>query len=125
MKVYLAGGFKSGWQKIVKDACIGLDITFLDPSEHGFSKVEDYGPWDVNAIRESNYVFAYMEDSNPAGYALGFEIGIAFELGINVIFVNSLADVKRKRYFEMIEYFCLHNVSTLEEGIQALTNIAT
>ena len=65
IKVYLAGGFHSGWQDLVKARTSNLG--FFDPREYKLDTAELYTAWDLNAIRESDWVFAYLEKSNPGG----------------------------------------------------------
>jgi len=81
--VYLAGGFHSGWQDKVKAQFSNL--IFFDPREHKLEAPEQYTAWDLDAIRRSNWVFAYLEKSNPGGYALALELGFGKALGKNII----------------------------------------
>ena len=74
--IYLAGGMRDGWQDEVIKACQAFaDIQFLDPRTHGFTEEQDYTAWDLWAVRQSDYVFAYMEKGNPAGQGLMLELG--------------------------------------------------
>jgi integrase len=82
IKVYLAGGFKSGWQRNVVTHHKVIDPSLKD--ETGWS-MEQIGAWDKKAIQESNVVFAYMERTNPSGFGLSCEIGFAHALGKTVI----------------------------------------
>jgi nucleoside 2-deoxyribosyltransferase len=98
--IYLAGGFRSGWQSMVHKA-LDEDCIILDPSQHNLRAVEDYTAWDLEAIRRSDAILAYMENTNPAGYALSLEIGFAHALGKLIVLVDNL-DTDRAKYFEMI-----------------------
>ncbi len=46
---------------------------FHDPRRHGLDNPEEYTPRDFDMIRSGNLVFAYMEKTNPGGYALALE----------------------------------------------------
>jgi len=99
-KVYLAGGFRSGWQAQVAAELSQFEI--LDPSVHNIMDPAEYTRWDLEAIRRSDYVLANMEATNPGGYALALEIGFAKALGKNVILVDQISDPTIDRYFEMV-----------------------
>ena len=75
LRVYLAGGFQSGWQDTVMQAVPSLD--YLDPRSHGLKSKTEYTAWDLEAVRRSDCVFAYLEATNPGGYALALEVGFA------------------------------------------------
>jgi nucleoside 2-deoxyribosyltransferase len=100
-KIYLAGGFKSGWQ----DKIISLlpdTIEVYDPRSHKLSKPADYTKWDLDAIKQSDVVIAYMEKNNPGGYALALEIGYAKALGKSIFLIDEHDDAQRQHYFEMV-----------------------
>jgi nucleoside 2-deoxyribosyltransferase len=99
-KIYLAGGFNSGWQQIARDLLPGYHL--LDPSQHDLADPLAYTAWDLRAVQECDILLANMEESNPAGYALSLEIGYAKALGKQILFVDQVNDPKRSRYFEMI-----------------------
>lgn len=112
--VYLAGGFKSGWQANVIEKLHGFQ--FLDPSKHCLLSVAEYTKWDLDAVAASDIVFAYMEDSNPGGYALGLEIGYARALGKRIVFVNTMTDERRIGYFAMVLACCDFVTSSVDEA---------
>jgi nucleoside 2-deoxyribosyltransferase len=85
-KVYLAGGMRSGWQETVMAACPGVE--WLDPRTHGLRDPKEYTAWDLQAVRDADVVFAYLEKSNPYGFNLAFEVGYAHALGKPIIFVD-------------------------------------
>ncbi|MFZ6876238.1 nucleoside 2-deoxyribosyltransferase domain-containing protein [Undibacterium sp. Di27W] len=116
--IYLAGGFKSGWQNKVMTQLPSYD--FLDPSLHNIQDAAEYTRWDLDAIRASDIVFGYMESTNPGGYSLALEIGFAHALGKAVLFVDEIKDPSVSRYFEMVRQ-CSDNVfTTLSEAIEYL-----
>jgi nucleoside 2-deoxyribosyltransferase len=119
-RVYLAGGFLSAWQDIVKKAV--PEFEYFDPRSHGLKNRAEYTTWDLEAIRRSDYVFAYLEASNPGGYALALEVGYGKALGKCVIVVEEkpAADAQAARYFEMVTEAADASFSTLQEGITFL-----
>ncbi|GAA6185572.1 nucleoside 2-deoxyribosyltransferase domain-containing protein [Aliiglaciecola sp. NS0011-25] len=119
--VYLAGGFKSGWQNIVKECC--EHYSYFDPSSHNIVNPKEYTEFDLKAVREADIVFAYMEVSNPAGYALALEIGYAKALGKLIIFVEEGLENPRKRYFDMVRYSSDFNFTSLQDGIEYLQKL--
>ena len=105
-RVYLAGGFRGGWQDRVIEAFnepFGeyLDVEFVDPRKHGLKEEADYTEWDLRAIRECDVVFAVSEHDNPSGYGLMLEIGYAKALGKQIIFCELGSDPVRTRYYGM------------------------
>lgn len=121
MRVYLAGGMRSGWQGIVMQAV--PDFAYLDPRDAASPDPDIYTPRDLAMIAEADTVFAYMESNNPGGYALGLEVGYAIALGKRVIFVMDPAD-PRRRYFDMIAAVAETRCTDLESGIEALKRLA-
>lgn len=119
MKVYLAGGMRTEWREQVKRAVVDFGPDgFLDPTTHGLEDPRQYTAWDMAAIRKSDIVFAYFEASNPVGYNMAFELGIASSLKRSIILVNEkFADDPRP-----ISMLCevAVTVSTLEKGITEL-----
>jgi nucleoside 2-deoxyribosyltransferase len=90
-KVYLAGGFRSGWQDKVR-AINGF--LFLDPKQkerpNGVDlkmSLEEYGTWDFHMIRQADIVFVYAEKTNTSCIGLSVEAGYAKGLGKTVILV--------------------------------------
>ena len=67
-------------------------------------------------------MFAYLEASNPGGYALALEVGYGKALGKCVIIVDekSTTDPQVSRYFQMINQAADVSFSTLEEGMTFL-----
>jgi hypothetical protein len=119
-KVYLAGGFHSGWQDRVMGAV--NRFSFYDPRTHKLQEPREYTLWDLEAIRKSDIVFAYLEITNPAGYALALELGYAKALGKRIILVDekSPANEQTKRYLGMICAIADTSFETFEEGLNYL-----
>ena len=120
LKVYLAGGFQSGWQDKVMRAVPSL--YYFDPRSHGLKSKAEYTAWDLEAIRRSDCIFAYLEPTNPGGYALALEIGFAKALGKFVVLIDekSVGDDQAARYLEMLTETSEVSFKSLQEGIDFL-----
>lgn len=118
--VYLAGGFRSGWQKNVHDQ-LGRDYLILDPSAHGIADRDEYTKWDLDAIRQCDIVLAFMESTNPGGYSLALEVGYAHALGKTIVFVDEVED-ERARYFDMVHSVASRIFTSLKDALNALHN---
>lgn len=116
--IYLAGGFKSGWQAKVKEQLPYYE--FLDPSHHNIQDAAEYTRWDLDAVRASDIVLGYMESTNPGGYSLALEIGFAHALGKTVLLVDEIKDPSVRRYFEMVRQCSGHVFITLAQAIEYL-----
>lgn len=100
MKIYLCGGFKTGWQDVVTAEVLRLrdDAIITDPREHKLHDPGDYTEWNLKQIMESDIVFAYMESTNPGMANLAYELGFAHCLGKKIILINE----KGQRWAEMM-----------------------
>lgn len=119
-KIYLAGGFKTKWQETVIDHLSNY-YTLFDPSTQQLLKPENYIQWDLDAINQSDIIFAYIEASNPGGYALALEIGYAKALNKEIILVEEHASETRERYFEMVRFVANKRFNNLQDAIKSLT----
>ena len=124
LTVYLAGGFRSGWQEKVFSAL--PDLVYKDPSKHGLTDPVLYTEWDLQAIRESDVVFAYLEATNPAGYALALEVGYAKALGKVVVLVDekSSRNEQAGRYLQMLRSAADATFDSFDEGLTHLERLA-
>ena len=120
-KVFLSGGFKSNWQKRVIDQLEEFFI-FFNPRDHGLENTDFYTTWDIHFVKECDIFFGFMEATNPSGYGLAFELGLAYAYNKTIILVDerSVKDELFSRYFKI-----LHNpsgvvLSDLEDGISYL-----
>ena len=120
-KVYLAGGFRSGWQAGVSARL--PQYIFLDPSSHNIQNPAKYARWDLDAIRESDVVLANMEATNPGGYSLALEVGFAKALGKIVIFIDQISDPTVSRYFEMVRQCSDLVFKNIEEAVEHLRQL--
>ena len=112
--VYLAGGMKTNWRESIKEQ--DVSVTWYDPSMHGRENPRDYTEWDLRAIRSSEILFGFLEDSNPSGMGICLEIGYAKALGKTIIFVNEKSDKR----FEIAENCANYFTRDLSEGILIL-----
>lgn len=98
-------------------------FTFFDPRTHPAMADEAlYTLWDLEAIRQSDLVFACLEATNPSGYGTALEVGYARALGKHIIVVDEL-DEKRKRYLGMVRASANVVFKTLEDGIAFLKEL--
>lgn len=118
--IYLAGGFKSGWQLEAKRRLGGFAM--LDPSEHNFSDPKAYTEWDLDAVRRCDIVLANMEATNPGGYALALEVGFAKALSKRIVLVDQIEDPVVDRYFEMVRQVADVVFSALGDAIDHINN---
>ena len=91
-KIFLSGGFKSNWQQALIFE-LNEHFTFFNPREHGLDDPNLYTTWDIHYVRECDIFFAYMEASNPSGYGLAFELGVAYALNKTIILVDEKSSV--------------------------------
>jgi nucleoside 2-deoxyribosyltransferase len=121
-KVYLGGGFRSGWQSKARAAAPRLK--FLDPSSHNLTDPIDFTKWDLNAVRCSDIVFAYLEEHNPGGYSLALEIGYAKALHKVIVLVDEMSrDVNKARHLLMVRQSATVVFETLSEGLVYLSSL--
>lgn len=120
--VYLAGGFKSGWQDVIVKQV--PELLYIDPRSHGLKSKYDYTIWDTRAIRQSDIVFAYFESTNPGGYNLAFEVGFAHALQKTIILVDQTPP-EVARYIGMTQAVAHVELNSLADGICILQKIVT
>lgn len=115
MKIYLAGGLRDPWRKMVKVNASYPDVKYLDPNEHERNIPSQYTNIDLHMIDSSDLVFGYLEEENPGGYNTIFELGYAIGKGIPIIFINEKSDWDK--YVGMIKESSLFYTNWFEEGI--------
>lgn len=120
--VFLSGGFRSKWQDRVVEK-LGENFIFYNPLAHNLSDSEEYTAWDLHYVRKCDIVFAYMEASNPSGYGLILEIGLAYGLGKTVILVDerSAVDEDFARYFKMAYHTADVTFDNFDKGVEYLS----
>lgn len=120
-KVYLSGGFKSNWQaQVIGD--LKDKFVFFNPREHGLDNSDFYTAWDIHFVKECDIIFAYMEHSNPSGYGLSFELGMAYALNKTIILVDEKSDqdLQFAKYFKIMHQPSGVVLKTLNEGVEYL-----
>ena len=118
MKIYLAGGLRSGWRETVKMSANYPDVKYLDPNDHNLSIPSQYTNMDLHMIDNSDLVFGYLEGNNPGGYNTLFELGYAVGKGIPIIFISEKPDWDR--YVGMVKQSSLFYTDIFEEGVMFL-----
>ncbi len=122
-RMYLAGGFNSGWQDIIIGEIPFFD--YYDPRSHKISEEKGYTIWDLEAIRYSDWVFAYLEKGNPAGYALALEVGFAKAHGKKIVLVDEKSEGDRniRKYMGMIHSSADIEFCSLQDALTYLRTI--
>jgi len=118
MKVYLSGGMRnSNWQLRIENECSECpNIKFINPRNHGFNNPKEYTIWDLQGVKNSDIVFAYLEKDNPSGFGMTLEVGYAVGLGKIVV----LIDEKDNNYTQIIRYASTICFDDLDKGIEFL-----
>ena len=121
VRVYLCGGFHSNWHEQVERGVSAVKylFRFYNPKDKEMVRPEEYWPWDLQAIRKSDIVFAYFEKwcKEKCGAGAISEFGYAVGQNKLVILVNEVDH----RYFTQLKYW--PNVvyfEKLEDGIAYL-----
>jgi nucleoside 2-deoxyribosyltransferase len=120
-KVFLSGGFKSNWQSIVIQE-LGEQFVFFNPREHGLEHSDFYTTWDIHFVKECDILFAFMEKTNPSGYGLAFELGVAYSLNKTIILIDekSSGDKIFSKYFKILHKPSGVVLNNLADGIDYL-----
>lgn len=121
LKVFLSGGFKSDWQSRVIEQC-NENFIFFNPREHGLYNPDQYTVWDIHFIKQCDIFFAYMEETNPSGYGLAFELGLAYGLNKTIILVDerSKKDEAFENYFKILHKPSNVVFENFEDGVKYL-----
>lgn len=120
-KVFLSGGFKSNWQAKVINT-LQDEFVFFNPREHGLEHSDFYTAWDIHFVKECDILFAYMESSNPSGYGLAFELGIAYALNKTIILIDEKSDKDDRfaKYFKILHRPSGVVLNNFQDGIEYL-----
>lgn len=124
-KVYLAGGYKSSWQKEVKKL---NGFIWFDPKEKERPEgkvipmtLNEYGTWDLHFIDKSDIVFVYVERTNTSCIGLSVEIGFAKGIGKTVILVlEPNHETIKDRYLQFLKKVADITFETLDDGMNYL-----
>ena len=88
------------------------------------SNPKEYTEWDLQAIRHSDIILAYMELHNPGGYSLALEIGYAKALGKKIVFIEEHPENERRKYFDMIREVVDYTFDDLESALAKVNSWA-
>ncbi|MDB5122388.1 MAG: hypothetical protein JWP94_517 [Mucilaginibacter sp.] len=119
--IFLSGGFRSDWQSKLLERYSDR-FQFFNPREHNIAEPHLYASWDIHYVRKCDIIFAYMEASNPSGFGLIFEIGMAYALNKTIILVDERSEVDATfaKYFKIAHQPSGNVFKTLEEAFQFL-----
>ena len=118
MNIYLAGGMKTGWQDRYIDRF--KNFNFIDPRSHGLTDEKEYTGWDLDGIRRSDLVIAYMDTLNPSGFGLSLEVGFAKALNIPIHYVCEDNIDTRQIYFGMVRACATKVFFDIEDSFELL-----
>ncbi len=125
-KVYLAGGMnESNWQKNVIETINSDNFVFYNPREHSLTNSAEYTFWDLFYVKQSDILFAYMQNDNPSGIGLTLEVGYARALDKSIILVDekSKNDEAFANRFKIVRESSTIVFDNLEDGIKFLKKI--
>ena len=85
-----------------------------------------YTEWDLQAIKNSEIIFAYFEGNNPSGYGLSLELGYAAAYGKFIILVDekSSSTPEISRYIKIVRETANVVFDDLDSAIRYLKNLA-
>jgi hypothetical protein len=121
--IYLAGGMRSNWQdRVISELPM---FSFFDPRTHGLKDPDAYTHWDLEAVRKSDWVLAFLEETNPGGFSLALEMGFARALSKRMILVDekSARNEEASRRLAMLHSIADYCPSTIDEAIVILSLI--
>jgi len=123
MKIYLAGGMRTGWQNIVRRAV--EHHTYYDPRDHHLNEWPLYSAWDFGMVANCDWVFGYFEEGNPSGYGLCGEMGYGKGLGKRIIFVDEISAVseRHRNHLRLFEWLADAYFTDLQDGIDFLARL--
>ncbi len=125
-KVYLAGGMNdSNWQQKVIDQIGKHNFVFYNPREHSLTNSAEYTFWDLFYVKQSDILFAYMQEDNPSGIGLTLEIGYARAMDKSIILVDerSAIDETFANRFKIVRESSTIVFDNLNDGIEFLKKI--
>lgn len=125
-KVYLAGGMnESNWQQKVIDQIGKHNFVFYNPREHSLTNSTEYTFWDLFYVKQSDILFAYMQEDNPSGIGLTLEIGYARAMDKSIILVDerSAIDEAFANRFKIVRESSTIVFDNLNDGIEFLKKI--
>lgn len=125
-KIYLAGGLNDrDWQSQVIEAVGINEYVFFNPREHLLTESKEYTIWDLFYVRQSDILFAFMENDNPSGYGLTLELGYARALDKPIILVDEKSKVDQlfAQRFKIVRECASIVFENLNDGISLLKSL--
>lgn len=119
--IYLAGGFRGGWQDlVVRD--LSNYFFIYNPQKHDLEEPDKYTHWDLFHVDKCDILLGYMSEENPSGYGLALEIGYAKAKGKLIILIDkrSRNDDSFRRYFAICHASADVICDSLDEAIEYL-----
>lgn len=109
MNIFLAGQVNGEWQETVQRIIYATFVNRKAPRKPRFlvptvdlSMPALYTAYDLKLLEEADVIVGYMEDDNPSGYGLAFELGWGVGRGIPTILLQAMED-ERTGYWAYIE----------------------
>lgn len=119
--IYLAGGFRGGWQESIIEK-IGDSFIFFNPKNHNLEEPNKYTYWDLFHIDKCDILLGYMSEDNPSGYGLALEIGYAKAKNKLIILIDDRSKIDRSfsRYFAICHQSADVVCESLDEALEYL-----
>lgn len=117
--VYLAGGFKSGWQDKVAKVLPSDKYELIDPRQHGKTEPKEFTKWDLDGVERADVVLGYVEKNSNRCYGMAVEIGAAHAWNKLIIVANEWRDEKHHAIRMMLAASSVVK-ENLEDAIHAL-----
>lgn len=121
MRVYFAGGMISNWQDKVATELMSLKknqtLELIDPRYYSNQNdsAQTFVTEDLDFVRDSDVIFAFMEESNPTGYGMVWEMAVAREHKIPIIVVW-----EKEKQEPFVFTNALYLTTSLDDGIKYL-----
>lgn len=124
--IYLAGGFKGGWQSSVIQE-LQSKFFFFNPQTHNLDSPNKFTHWDLFHVDKCDILLGYMSENNPSGYGLALEIGYAKAKNKLIILVDdrSKTDNLFQRYFAICHVSADVICTSLQEAIEYLKSFSS
>lgn len=128
VKIYLAGGMRSGWQDRVIQTLTkqfpDKALMFLDPRQNSNQDEAVYTAWDLEGVALADIVFVYVEQDNPSGFGACLEIGYARGLSTGKQIVSVIeSEHPGYRYFGMAREASDFVTDSFSEGMDQLAAV--
>lgn len=117
--VYLAGGMKGSWQDKVKAAV--PNAIFIDPRNQPVKSEAEYTAWDLAGVERADFVFGFMESTNPGGSGLAVEFGWGSRAGKHLLLVEEQG-YPQQRYFGMVRAIADRVITGTPDSREQLLN---